>query len=318
MSQRLPPLNALRAFEAAARHLSFKDAAKELSVTPTAISHQIKALEDFLEHPLFRRLTRSLELTPEGEALLPKVREGLACFAAGVEALRTQSAHERLVVIAPPSFATRWLVPRLQGFARRQPQVELHLVSSRNAIDVDHPCTPRAFEDVESPESAAQVAICFGTGHYAGFRTDKILSSGYVAVCSPRIMSGPHPLRAPEDIRHQVLLHDDTIANEHARPSWEEWLRLANVSGVDAHAGPHFRDSGLALAAAIDGLGVALASKPLAETEVAAGRLVVPFDITVQHRYAYHLVSAETIAGRPAVAAFREWLLAEAAAAEGS
>ena len=316
MTYRLPPLNALRAFEVAARHLSFKNAAMELSVTPTAISHQIKMLEEFLDLALFRRLTRSLELTPEGEAMLPKVREGLECFAAAVESGRVQVAQERLIVVAPPSFATRWLVPRLKGFSLAEPGVQLHLVSSLNAIDGDHPGALRAFDCIDLREGESPVAICFGAGAYAGFHVDRILSSGYVAVCSPKLMEGAHPLRQPADIRFHALIHDDTIANERARPSWEEWLRLAGVTGVDASAGPHFCDSGLALVAAIDGMGVALASKPLAATEVAAGRLVSPFKISVQHHYAYYLVTPEAISARPAVEAFRQWLLAEASAME--
>ncbi|RLJ62090.1 transcriptional regulator GcvA [Sulfurisoma sediminicola] len=316
MTYRLPPLNALRAFEVAARHLSFKNAAQELSVTPTAISHQIRMLEDFLGLALFRRLTRSLELTPEGEAMLPKVREGLECFAAAVESARVQVAQERLIVVAPPSFATRWLVPRLKGFSQAAPGVELHLVSSLNAIDGEQPGAARIFDSIDLREEESQVAICFGTGDYAGLHVDRILSSGYFAVCSPRLMEGPHPLREPADIRFHALIHDDTIANERARPSWEEWLRLAGVTGVDASAGPHFRDSGLALVAAIDGMGIALASRPLAATEVAAGRLVSPFKISVQHNYAYYLVTPEAISARPAVEAFRRWLLAEASAME--
>lgn len=316
MTYRLPPLNALRAFEAAARHLSFKNAAKELSVTPTAISHQIKMLEDFLDLALFRRLTRSLELTPEGEAMLPKVREGLECFAAAVESTRAQVAKERLVVVAPPSFATRWLVPRLKSFCQTQPTVQLNLVGSLDAIDDDQSAAARALERVDLREGESQVAICFGSGEYPGFHVDRILSSGYAAVCSPRLMEGPHPLREPADIRFHVLIHDDTIANEQARPSWDKWLRLAGVTGVDAIAGPHFCNSGLALAAAVDGQGVALASRPLAATEVAAGRLVSPFKISVQHHYAYYLVTPEAISARPAVEAFRQWLLAEASAME--
>jgi LysR family transcriptional regulator, glycine cleavage system transcriptional activator len=316
MTYRLPPLNALRAFEAAARHLSFKNAANELSVTPAAISHQIKMLEDFLGLALFRRLTRSLELTPEGEAMLPKVREGLECFAAAVESTRLQVAKERLVVISPPSFATRWLVPRLKGFCQTQSDVQLNLVGSVDAIDNDQTAATQAFESVDLREGESQVAICFGTGEYPGFHVDRILSSGYVAVCSPKLMEGTHPLHEPADVRFHVLIHDDTIANEQARPSWDKWLRQAGVTGVDAIAGPHFCNSGLALVAAVEGQGIALASRPLAATDVAAGRLICPFKVSVQQNYAYYLVVPEAISGRPAIEAFRCWLRAEAAAAE--
>lgn len=313
MTYRLPPLNALRAFEVAARHLSFKRAAQELSVTPAAVSHQIKMLEDFLGRTLFRRLTRSLELTAEGEAMLPKVHEGLECFASAVECTRLRISHAQLFVVAPPSFAARWLVPRLKEFSAISPCIQLHLLSSPTTIDNDQSGALQAFDSIDLREEDSRVAICFGAGAYAGYQVDRLFSSDYVAVCSPKLLEGPQPLRHPVDIRFHVLIHDDTIANQRARPTWEEWLRLAGVTGVDCHAGPHFRDSGLALVAAIDGQGVALASKPLAAAEIAAGRLVSPFKIAVQQPYAYYLVAPEATAGRPEVEAFREWLLAEAA-----
>jgi LysR family glycine cleavage system transcriptional activator len=316
MSYRLPPLNALRAFEIAARHLSFKNAAAELCVTPTAISHQIKQLEEFLGVELFRRLTRSLELTPEGKAMLPKVREGLECFASAVECTHRPLARQRLVVVAPPSFATRWLVPRLKRFAEQEPALELHLVSSLHAIATDQTGVARIFDNVDPRDGDCHAAICFGTGAYPGYRVDRILSSGYIPVCSPVLMTGEHPLRVPGDVRFHTLIHDDTIADERARPTWDEWLRLAGVRNVDASAGPHFRDSGLALTAAIDGLGIALASKPLAVTEVEAGRLIVPFGISFRERLAYYLVTPDAIAQRAPVVALRQWLFAEAAVTE--
>lgn len=316
MPYRLPPLNALRAFEAAARHLSFKHAAQELSVTPTAISHQIKLLEDFLGVSLFRRLTRALELTSEGEVLLPKVREGLRCFSIGVESLHQRLDQEKLIVIVPPSFATRWLVPRLRRFADLHSSIELHVRSSTQAIDEDQDEGTRAFDGLELAADCAQVAICFGQGRYPGLETHHLFGSGYVAVCSPRLLSGQHPLLCPEDICHHILIHDDTISNDRARPSWQSWLKAAGVVGVDTAAGPHFHDSGLALVAAADGLGVALAARPLVATEVAAGKLVVPFKVTISSHFSYYLLIPETLRERTAVKAFREWLLDEARAME--
>jgi LysR family transcriptional regulator, glycine cleavage system transcriptional activator len=311
MVYRLPPLNALRAFEAAANHLSFKKAAEVLSVTPTAVSHQIKGLENYLGVVLFHRLTRALELTPEGEAMLPKVREGMACFAAAVESTRASNTQERLVVSAPPSFAARWLVPRLRRFSLLQPQVELHVASSLMAIDSDEPwADPVPGLDLRDDES--QVWIRFGMGQYPNLRVDKLFESDYIAVCSPKLLGNSLALRHPEDVRLYGLIHDDTIASEKARPSWYEWLRVAGVSGVDASVGPHFSDSGLALAAAVDGLGIALASRSLVGAEIAEGRLVSPFDVSVVQRYAYFLALPEAMAERPAVAAFRQWLLHEA------
>jgi len=314
MAYRLPPLNALRAFEAAARHLSFKNAARELCVTPTAISHQIKMLEDYLHLELFYRLTRSLKLTPEGEAMLPKVREGLECFAAAVENARIDQPQGRLIVVAPPSFAARWLVPRLKRLYALEPQLSLHLVGSLQAIENAEADATFAYESIDLREGDSPLAICFGNGDYPGFHVDRLFASDYVAVCSPKLLEGERPLRHPMDIRRHTLIHDDTIANERARPSWEEWARLAGVSDVDTNAGPHFCDSGLALVAAIDGLGIALASKPLAAAEIAAGRLVAPFKVAVQQPYAYYLVAPEAISARPEVEFFRRWLVEEAEA----
>ncbi|MCX7176211.1 MAG: transcriptional regulator GcvA [Proteobacteria bacterium] len=309
MPYRLPPLNALRAFEAAARHLSFKKAADELAVTPTAVSHQIKLLERFLDLALFRRLTRALELTPQGEAMLPKVREGLECFAAAVERTREHATPGRLIVVAPPSFAARWLVPRLKQFTRAQPLVRLHVVSSVSAIE-NNPLAETTMPDsIDLREDDSQVMIHYGTGTYPGARIDRIFGPDYIAVCSPKLLEAKRPLRQVSDVKYHLLLHDDTIANELARPSWEEWLRVAGVTGVDPNIGPHFRNSGLALVAAVDGLGIALASKPLVADEIAAGRLVAPFDIAIGQQYAYFLVTPAAISDRPVVQAFRQWLL---------
>ena len=316
MPYRLPPLNALRAFEAAARHLSFKNAALELSVTPTAVSHQIKLLETSLGWPLFDRLTRALALTPQGEAMLPKVREGLECFAAAVESAHQRVDHGRLIVVLPPSFATRWLVPRLRRFALAQPSLRLQVIRSMNAIDGNQMAGVAALEPVDLHQEDSPVAIRFGNGAYPGYHVDRMFGSDYIAVCSPKLLEAGPPLRVPADMRHQVLLHDDATASERSGPGWEDWFRLAGVSGADTRAGTHFGDSGMAYVAALDGLGVALASRPLVANAIAQGRLVAPFDIAVGQNYAYFLVVQESISGRPMVQAFRQWLLEEAKAEE--
>ncbi|MBP6007156.1 MAG: transcriptional regulator GcvA [Rhodoferax sp.] len=312
MPYRLPPLNALRAFEAAARHLSFKNAALELSVTPTAVSHQIKLLEETLALPLFHRLTRSLELTTQGRAMLPKVREGLECFVAAVEMARVPDPHGRLTLVLPPSFATRWLVPRLRRFAVAEPSLNLHIVRSLKAIDGDQVADVASFEGLDLRQDDAVVVIRYGAGTYPGFQVDRIFGADYIAVCSPALTKGKRPLRKPEDMRHQVLLHDDATTSDKSGLGWDEWLKRAGISGVDSGSGPHFGDSGLVYVAALDGLGVALASKPLVANALAQGRLVAPFDIAVGQNYAYYLVIPQTIAQRPAVQAFRNWLLEEA------
>ena len=313
MSYRLPPLSSLRAFEAAARHLSFKNAAQELSVTPTAISHQIKTLEDYLDQELFVRLTRSLELTPQGQAMLPKVREGLECFAAAVESAVQRPTQGRLVVMLPPSFATRWLVPRLRRFAEAEPTLHLQVMRSLGTID-GYPADGAApLDAVDLREEDSMVVIRFGSGDYSGYQVDRMFGSDYIAVCSPKLRDGTHPLRELADMQQQILLHDDTTT-EWAGPRWEEWFRLAGLNLVNPQAGPHFSDSGMVYVAALDGLGVALASKPLVANALAQGRLVAPFDIAVGQKFAYYLVTPKATAQRPAVVAFRQWLLQEAQA----
>jgi LysR family glycine cleavage system transcriptional activator len=306
------PLNALRAFEAAARHLSFKNAARELHVTAGAVSHQVKVLEDHLGVALFRRLTRALELTPEAHAMLPKVREGLESLTQALERVRQRGSTAMLTVMTPPNFAARWLVPRLARFTSAHPDIELHLVSRPGMIDGrDADTSPENAVDVASDTPIAMVR--FGIGRYPGFHVDEVFAVKYVPVCSPRLLKGPHPLRVPADLRHHTLLHDDTVTEGGARPNWGDWLEAAGVEGVDAMRGPHFGDASLAVEAAIEGIGITLAIKALVRSEIESGRLVVPFNITAPAAYAYYLVTTDHDAALEAVQAFREWLLTEAA-----
>src|SRR5258706_8789247 len=206
-TDRLPPLNALRAFEAVARHLSFKKAAQELHVTPGAVSHQVKMLESHLGVSLFRRLTRALELTPQAQVMLPGVREGLESLAAAVERLRESEDACALTVVAPPNFAARWLVPRLNAFTSAHPALDLHVASRSSTIDGRE---PEAANGEDLHEGAPLVTVRFGGGRYPGARVDEVFAAPYVPVCSPRLLGGEHPLLAPDDLRHHTLLHDDT------------------------------------------------------------------------------------------------------------
>jgi len=308
---RFPPLNALRAFEAAARHASFKVAAQELHVTPGAVSHQVKLLEDYLGVPLFRRLTRALELTTEAHAMLPKVREGLDALHAAVERVRSREDMLSLTVVTPPNFAARWLVPRLARFTTAHPNIEMHLASRQAMVDGrenEQPLVSEADTRADSPVAMVR----FGSGHYPGSHVDEVFSAVYVPVCSPQLLKGSHPLRKPEDLRHHTLLHDDTVIEEGARPSWNDWLQSVGVTDIDATRGPHFSDAALAMDAAIEGLGVTLAIRSLVIPEIEAGRLVVPFDIAARTGYAYFLVTPEAATESRAIGAFREWLLDEA------
>ena len=313
MTDRLPPLNALRAFESAARHLSFKKAAAELHVTAAAVSHQIKALEDYLGFPLFRRLTRALELTNEAQLMLPKLREGFACLAAAIARVREAEGDGRLTVIAPPSFTTRWLMPRLNRFTTAHPNIELHLASSVQMIDDSEAAATGDAVRPDAPGDAPGVTIRFGSGRYPGMQVDRLFRPYYVPVCSPRLLEGELHLDTPWDLRSHTLIHDDSIPDRAERPRWETWLQTAKVEGVDASRGPHFSDASLALQAAIDGLGVALGLRPLVDDDVAEGRLVVPFDLALPTNFAFYLVAEEAVARLHAVEAFRRWLMEEAA-----
>ena len=292
LSRRLPPLNALRAFEAAARHLSFTRAASELHVTQTAISHQIRALEERLGVRLFRRLPRGLLLTEEAQRYLPPIRDAFDQIALATERLTTVGASTTLTVSVLPSFATKWLVPRLGRFRAAHPDLDLRISASSQLVDF-------ARDDVD-------VGIRMGRGVYPGLRVERLLGESLVPVCSPQLLEGAPPLRRPEDLRHHLLLHDEDYAG------WELWLGLAGVDGVDARRGPIFTDSGMVVQAAAEGQGVALARRLLAAGDLAAGRLMQPFDVSIPHDLAYYLVCPEATAEQPKIAAFRSWLMAEA------
>jgi LysR family glycine cleavage system transcriptional activator len=311
MADRIPPFSALRAFESTARLGSFRKAAEELHVTPAAVGQQVRGLEAWLGTALFRRLPRSLELTAEGEAMLPKVREGFENFATALALARAPANDAALAVSAPPTFATRWLLPRLRSFRRAHPKIELHLTSSAamiGSVADASPVTPTAVD----PDAPA-ASIHYGDGRYGNARVDRLFHASYVPICSPKLLEGRHALASPEDLRHHTLLHDDTVGDERARPSWAQWLKLEGIEGIDATKGPHFRDASLAIEAAADGLGVALALRQLVAADVREGRLAIPFDAPMPSAYAYYLVTPEANTERPDLAAFRTWLLAESA-----
>jgi LysR family transcriptional regulator, glycine cleavage system transcriptional activator len=293
MTHRLPPLAALRAFEAAARHLSFTRAAAELHVTQTAISHQIRALEERLGLKLFRRLPRGLVLTEEAQRYLPALREAFARIDAATAELLAGRAGGSLTASVLPSFAAKWLVPRLGRFRAANPDIDLRISTSLHLVDF-------AREDVD-------VGIRMGRGHYPGLRVDRLFGESLMPVCAPALLEGSQPLRRPEDLRHHVLLHEDDYTG------WQLWLELAGIEGVEARRGPILTDAAMVVQAAAEGQGVALGRTALAAWDIAAGRLVRPFDIGMPHDLAYYLVCPEASAERPRIAAVRAWLLTEAA-----
>ena len=299
MTRSLPPLNALRAFEAAGRHLSFTKAAAELNVTPAAISHQVKALEEQLDVPLFRRLTRALRLTDAGQTALPALSQGFDKLGQGVEQMRAHCASGVLSISVSPSFGAMWLVPRLERFRSRHPDIEIRIDGTDRRVDL-------ARDD-------ADVALRYGPGSYEGVRVDWLFGQVNTPVCSPALLSGEHPLRRPDDLRHHTLLHVDW---KDAEASWRMWLLAAGLHDIDPTRGPRFTMENMAVQAALDGHGVALIGDILVADDLAAGRLVRPFDpsLSTPLTFSFYLLSAKDGAEQPKVAAFRDWLLEEARA----
>jgi LysR family glycine cleavage system transcriptional activator len=298
MAERLPPLIAVRYFEAAARHLSFTKAAQDLHVTHSAVSHQIKALEEWLGVPLFRRLNRAIVLTEAGQTYVRPVREALEKLGEASRALRAREQSGTLTVSVMPSFAAKFLVPRLGGFRRAHPDIDVRISASERLVDF-------AREDVD-------VAIRSGRGTWPGLRIDRLVRENLFAVCSPKLLRGPVPLQTPADLLEHPLMHD----SDWPESMWARWLAAAGVKAEHLTPSLSFNNSSLMIQAAIDGLGVALAQEALVRDDLASGRLVKPFDIDMPSDYAYYVVAPEATAERPKVRAFRDWLLAEIASSE--
>lgn len=291
MDDPLPPLNALRAFVAAARHASFTRAARELHVTQTAVSHQMRTLEAHLGVRLFLRLPRRLVLTPEGEAYAREVAPAFDRVGQATAALSASPRREILTVTTFPSFAARWLLPRLGRFFARRPQTDVRVISTERFVDF-------AREPVD-------VGLRYGYGRYAGLRVERLMGDELFPVCSPTLVRGRPRRRL--DLRRCALLHDDSAEG------WRRWLAAARMSGVDVDRGHTFTDANLTLQAAAAGLGVAIGRRALVDPDLRAGRLVRPFAVSVPADPAYYLVAAEQAAELPRVREFRSWLLEEIA-----
>lgn len=302
MARGLPPLNALRAFEAAGRHLSFTAAAEELHVTPAAISHQVKGLEEALGVQLFRRLPRGLSLTDAGQACLPKLSEGFESLVDAVERARGHEEAGVLNVSVLQSLTLKWLIPRLPRFHADHPEVDVRVHSSIRLVDF-------AREEYD-------LAIRYGLGHWPGARAERLMTEQVFPVCSPALMDGPHPLRGPEDLRFHTLIHDASFGEIFGGnfPDWRAWLEAAGTEGIDATHGPGLSPSGMVIEAALRGDGIALGRSVLVHDDLTAGRLVRPFAVSLPVPYAYYVVTTETTATKPKVATFCAWLKAEARA----
>ncbi|TQV77731.1 transcriptional regulator GcvA [Denitrobaculum tricleocarpae] len=296
--RRLPPLNALRSFEAGARSLSFTEAAKELNVTQAAVSHQVKSLEEQLGFKLFHRLTRKLLLTDEGQQLLPVVSESFDRIAATILDLQRGGDDTNLSVSLTPTFSSKWLVKRLERFWKQNPEIDLRLHHSLQLVDF-------IADEID-------VAIRAGDGRWPGVTAEFLIGVDMVPVCSPALLEGPHPLRTPSDLKHHDLLHEDN------HEDWVSWLTLAGVTDVDPHRGTIIDDSSVMIEAVAGGRGVALGRIMLIGDDLAAGRLVRPFDLSLESSVGYYLVMPPEAGKKAKVQAFREFLMAEAATARTS
>ncbi|UUX50298.1 transcriptional regulator GcvA [Nisaea acidiphila] len=288
------PLNGLRCFEAAARHMSFKLAAAELFVTPAAVSQQIKALETELGCPLFLRRPRALELTPEGMRLAPVVRDAFSRLLAAVNDLKEQEEGRPLTVSVLPSFAVKWLIPRLSRFRMRYPEIDVRIAAEDRRADF--------------VTDGVDVALRLGDGNYEGLHVEKIMSERIYPVCSPEVAARPPGLRKPEDLKHYPLLHD---VNTFAGESWDNFLQQFGIEGIDLRRGAFFTQMDMVLQAAVEGQGVALARSQLVTDDLRAGRLIRPFENEMPAPLAYYFVCREDALRSNKVSVFRDWVLDE-------
>jgi LysR family transcriptional regulator, glycine cleavage system transcriptional activator len=287
----LPSLNGLRAFEAAARHLSFTRAAAELNVTQTAISHQIRRLEEQLGKRLFVRRSRALLLTREAQDYLPAVRTAFDDLRRATARLQRPDRDGLLTVSTTASLAAKWLVTRVASFQDAHPGIEVRMTTSTHLVDFQR-------EEVD-------MAVRYGRGNWPGLRTQWLMAEDIFPVCSPALMSDAKPLRRPEDLAHHTLLHS-TVARE----DWQLWLTAAGLPvSLAMRRGLSFDQSFMALQAAMDGLGVALGRTRLVDADIAAGRLVVPFDVVLPADAGYYIVAPEETADMTKIALFRDWLI---------
>jgi LysR family glycine cleavage system transcriptional activator len=298
MSPRLPPLNALIVFEAAARHLSFTRAAEELHVTQAAVSHQIKALEEWLNVKLFRRLGtgHGLVFTEAGRHYLPRVRAAFDIIRESTAAI--DSNRKRVLSIASlDSFTYCWLIPRLKGYVRQFPDVDIRILSAEPG-------------DAGLAKGIVDLDIRYGDGDWADVEAVRFLSESIFPVCSPSIITAAAPLGTPYDLRHHTLLHDVMVTD------WSGWLEAAGVTGIDTKRGIGFDHSHLATQAAMSGAGLALGRGALVVDAVRGGQLIRPFSFSVRSRYAYFVVCSRGAARDPVLASFRDWLISEGAASQ--
>jgi LysR family glycine cleavage system transcriptional activator len=293
MTARLPSLNGLRAFEAAARHLSFTLAASELNVTQTAISHQIRRLEEELGIRLFVRQNRALALTPEARDYLPGVRAAFNDLRLATDRLLRKDDDKVLTVSTLASLAAKWLLPRLSDFQEQHPGIDVRITTSTSLVDFQR-------DNVDA-------AIRYGRGQWPGLRADWLMADELFPVCSPSLLRGDKPLRRPEDLRDHPLLHTSNANSD----DWRLWLTAAGLpADIAKHPGITFDMIFMTIQAAIDGIGVAMGRTSYVRDDIAKGRLVVPFKIALPTDAGFYLVAPEGRREAPKLTAFRQWLIA--------
>jgi LysR family glycine cleavage system transcriptional activator len=299
----IPPLNALRAFEAAARHLSLTKAAQELHVTPGALSHQIRGLEEFLGLKLFERRVRSIALTPTGKQLYPGLQTGFVHIRDAVAALSNAGDDSVLVISTPPGFTAKWLAPRLYRFSSAYPWIDARVSSSMSNANFTTDGVDVAVRHLSIDASAdAELVV------------EKLIELSLVPVCSPKLVERHGPFAAPEALKGVPLIHDDSFVNHAEMPTWADWFKAAGVSGVDVSHGLRFSNADHALDATVEGAGVLLAYDLLAYDELRTGRLVIPFKLALRTGRAFHFVCTKMRRDRPNVRAFHAWVKQEMAA----
>lgn len=298
MSDRLPPLTALRAFEAAARHMSFALAASELNVTPAALSFQIKSLEQHLGQPVFRRLNRAVELTEAGRVLAPGVTDGFAALSAAWRNTQRVNDNTKLTVTAGPAFTSKWLAPRLYEFAQSHPEIELRFSASLRLIDFDR-------DEVD-------VAIRFGLGHDKDVYSEPLIREWMTPMMTPELAE---TFNTPEKLAHAPLIHDESISFFKQPTDWNAWCSVMGL-GFDTSSGLRFSQADHALDAAISGAGVVLGRVSLATRALEQNRLVAPFDTGLLTEAQFRFICPKGTENRPHVAAFLSWVLAEIKASE--
>lgn len=298
VTRTLPPLNALRAFEAVARHLSFTKAAEELHVTPAALSHQLRGLEEHLGTGLFHRRARTIELTQSGRLLYPGIQSGFDQLRAAVDRLSSRPANRVLVISAGPGFTAKWLAPRLYRFIEVHPEIDARISAGSLPVDL-------AKADVD-------IAIRVSNGDHPGLHVERLMEERILPLCSPRLLEGDHGLKSPADLARFPLIHIDLPPPAPQGATWAYWFQEAGITGIDAERGLRFNVVDHAHDAAIAGAGVVMAHKVIASYDMAAGRLVAPFgpELPMFGRH-YHLLCAKGQESSPKIRAFRDWMFAE-------